>query len=71
MSRPNTQICVSTRVKRILDRRRRADESYNDVLERMLIDEMSDPVSLHRKRARLRRGAWLRRSSTDNTNIDE
>ena len=71
MSRPNTQICVSNRVKQILDRRRRADESYNDVLERLLIDEMSDPVSLHRKRARLRRRAWLRRLSTDDINLDE
>ena len=30
------QIRVSSRVKRILDRRRREGESYNDVLQRML-----------------------------------
>jgi NAD(P)-dependent dehydrogenase (short-subunit alcohol dehydrogenase family) len=36
------QIRVSDRVKRILDRRRREGESYNDVLERVLEDEEGD-----------------------------
>jgi hypothetical protein len=85
MSSSHTQIRVSTRVKRILDHRRRADESYNDVLERVLIgtatdspaetstesDTRSDPVSLHRKRAKLRRNAWPWRLTTDNIDIDD
>ena len=67
MSTSHTQIRVSDRVKRILDRRRRPDESYNDFLERVLtgesrIDRRSktspDSLSLHRKRAMLRRNAW-------------
>lgn len=33
------QIRVSKRVKREIERRRREDESYNDVLERVLDDE--------------------------------
>lgn len=33
------QIRVSSRVKRILDRRRREGESYNDVLQRMLDED--------------------------------
>lgn len=36
MATANEQIRVSNRVKRILDRRRREGESYNDVLERIL-----------------------------------
>jgi predicted CopG family antitoxin len=41
MGTANEQIRVSERVKRLLDRRRREGESYNDVLERML-DEDTD-----------------------------
>ena len=85
MSVPDTQIRVSTRVKQTLDRRRRADESYNDFLERVLIgtssdpsDELdqeseteSDPVSLHRKRAKIRRNGWTRQLTTDETDTNE
>jgi len=85
MSAPHTQIRVSTRVKRVLDRRRRTDESYNDFLERMLIgtaddspdepqqesETQSDPVSLHRKRAKIRRKAWTRQLTTDETDSDD
>jgi len=85
MSTPNTQIRVSARVKRVLDRRRRTDESYNDFLERMLIgttddspdecqqesETQSDPVSLHRKRAKIRRRAWTRQLTTDETDTDD
>lgn len=38
MTTADEQIRVSTRVKRILDRRRRTGESYNDVLERLLAE---------------------------------
>ena len=41
MATADEQIRVSGRVKRILDRRRREGESYNDVLERIL-DEDDD-----------------------------
>lgn len=36
MGTADKQIRVSARVKRILDRRRREGESYNDILERVL-----------------------------------
>lgn len=39
MATADEQIRVSERVKRELDRRRRAGESYNDVLQRLLDDE--------------------------------
>ena len=39
MATADEQIRVSERVKRELDRRRRAGESYNDVLERVLEEE--------------------------------
>ena len=85
MSVPHTQIRVSTRVKQTLDRRRRADESYNDFLERVLIgttsdssdrpdqetETESDPVSLHRKRAKIRRNGWTRQLTTDETDTDD
>lgn len=38
MATADEQIRVSPRVKRELDRRRRENESYNDVLERVLDD---------------------------------
>ena len=80
----DTQIRVSDRVKRILDRRRQTDESYNDVLERVLMgepsdsisgldresDTESDPVSLHHKRARSRRNPRMQQPTTDNTTTD-
>lgn len=39
MSSADEQIRVSTSVKRELDRRKANDESYNDVLERLLDDD--------------------------------
>jgi predicted CopG family antitoxin len=39
MATADEQIRVSDTVKQELDRRRRAGESYNDVLERLLEDE--------------------------------
>ncbi|PSP29043.1 hypothetical protein BRC65_01030 [Halobacteriales archaeon QH_2_65_14] len=39
MATADEQIRVSDRVKRMLDRRRREGESYNDVLERILEEE--------------------------------
>jgi len=83
MSSSHTQIRVSNRVKRILDRRRRADESYSDFLERVLTDTptdsridleseaRSDHVSLHRKRAKLRRNTRMWRLTTDDTDTDK
>jgi len=85
MSTPHTQIRVSPRVKRILDRRRRTDESYNDFLERVFTgttsdfsdgldrrsETLSDPVSLHRKRAKIRRKAWLRQLPTDDADAED
>lgn len=85
MTASHTKIRVSTRVKRTLDRRRRADESYNDFLERVLIDTTdepadgcdrqseaeSDPVSLHRKRAKIRRKGWTRQFAGDDTDTDD
>lgn len=81
MSSSHTQIRVSNRVKRILDRRRRADESYSDFLERVLTDTptdsrdleseaQSDHVSLHRKRAKQRRNTRMRRLITEDTDTD-
>jgi len=82
MSSSHNQIRVSDRVKRILDRRRRTDESYNDFLERVLVgssthsqidiesETQSDYVSLHRKRAELRRNTRVRRLTTDDTDTD-
>ncbi|UHQ95319.1 antitoxin VapB family protein [Haloterrigena alkaliphila] len=42
MGAANEQIRISDRVKRELERRKRANESYNDVLERMLEDTEAD-----------------------------
>jgi predicted CopG family antitoxin len=39
MDTPNEQIRVSDTVKRELDRRRREGESFNDVLDRILLDD--------------------------------
>ena len=85
MSTSDTQIRVSPRVKRILDRRRRIDESYNEFLERVFIGTtsdssdgfdrgsrtQSDPVSLYRKRAKIRRKAWMRQLPTDDTDTED
>jgi|GEM_PF-2159079 len=85
MSSSHTQIRVSNRVKRILDRCRRTDESYNDLLERVftgttgdLSDGLnqesrtqSDPISLHRKRAKIRRNARIRHLTTDDTDTED
>ena len=42
MGAANEQIRISDRVKRELERRKRENESYNDVLERMLEDTEAD-----------------------------
>ncbi|THE65234.1 hypothetical protein D8Y22_08470 [Salinadaptatus halalkaliphilus] len=42
MGTSDEQIPVSDRVKRELERRKRPDESYNDVLERVLGDAEAD-----------------------------
>ena len=42
MGAANEQIRISDRVKRELERRKRENESYNDVLERMLEDTEVD-----------------------------
>jgi len=70
------QIRVSDRVKRRLDRRRRAGESYNDVLERLLTehtegdfhdgfgvlsDEEADRIRARRGEARAERKERTRR----------
>lgn len=39
MGAANEQIRVSERVKRLIERRRREGESYNDVLERLLDED--------------------------------
>jgi len=85
MSTSHTQISVSSHVKLVLDCCRRADESYNDFLERVLIDTaddpldglgresetQSDPVSLHRKRAKIRRNGWTRQLPSNSTDTDD
>ena len=42
MGAANEQIRISDRVKRELERRKRENESYNDVLERVLEDSEAD-----------------------------
>ena len=80
MSTADEQIRVSDRVKRFLDRRRREDESYNDVLERMLAerteaefsdgfgllsDEQTDRLRDERERATEQRKRRMRRLGED------
>jgi predicted CopG family antitoxin len=81
MATANEQIRVSDRVKRILDRRRREGESYNDVLERllgensdadfydgfgMLSDEEADWIREKRERAKEKRKRRSRQLSGEN-----
>jgi predicted CopG family antitoxin len=76
MATADEQIRVSDRVKRILDRRRREGESYNDVLERVLgeddegdfydgfgrwSDEQAERVREEREQAKEKRKARMRR----------
>jgi len=76
MATADEQIRVSDRVKRILDRRRREGESYNDVLERVLEEskggdfydgfgrwssEHADRVREQREQARKQRTERMRR----------
>lgn len=76
MATADEQIRVSDRVKRILDRRRREGESYNDVLERVLeageggdfydgfgrwSSEHADRVREQREQARKQRKERMRR----------
>jgi predicted CopG family antitoxin len=78
MATADEQIRVSDRVKRILDRRRREGESYNDVLERVLgeddegdfydgfgrwSDERAERIREEREQAKEKRKARMRRRS--------
>ena len=80
MATADEQIRVSERVKRILDRRRRDGESYNDVLERIfeeetdanfddgfgiLSAETADRVRDQRERAKMGRKERMRRLEED------
>ena len=80
MATADEQIRVSDRVKRILDRRRREGESYNDVLERVLdedsegdfydgfgrwSDEQADRVREQREQAKQDRKERMRRLASD------
>lgn len=69
MGTADEQIRVSDLVKRELERRRRDDESYNDVLERILDDEERDLLAgfgrwsdEHAEQIRETRAASKRRS---------
>lgn len=76
MATADEQIRVSNRVKRILDRRRREGESYNDVLERILegneegdfydgfgrwSDDQAERVREQREQAKKKRKERMRR----------
>lgn len=80
MSAADKQIRVSDAVKRELDKRKRAGESYNDVLERvlgenpdtdfydgfgMLSDEQADRIREGRSQARESRKKRMRRLSSE------
>jgi predicted CopG family antitoxin len=80
MATADEQIRVSDRVKRILDRRRREGESYNDVLERVLdkdeegdfydgfgrwSDDQAERVREQREQAKQQRKARMRQLAGD------
>ena len=80
MATADKQIRVTDRVKRILDRRRRDGESYNDVLERLLEEdeegdfydgfgrwsaEQAETVREQREQAREKRKTRMRRLAGD------
>jgi predicted CopG family antitoxin len=80
MATADEQIRVSDRVKRLLDRRRREGESYNDVLERVLdedgdgdfydgfgrwSDEKAERIREQREQAKKKRKARMRRLDGD------
>jgi len=80
MATADEQIRVSDRVKRILERRRREGESYNDVLERVLegdeegdfydgfgrwSEEQGERVREQREQAKEKRKARMRRLAGD------
>jgi predicted CopG family antitoxin len=80
MATADEQIRVSDRVKRILDRRRREGESYNDVLERVLdkdeegdfydgfgrwSDDQAERVREQREQAKEQRKARMRQLAGD------
>ena len=82
MGTANEQIRVSDTVKRELERRKRKDESYNDVLERVLgessdadfyegfgilSDEQADTIREERDRAKATRKDRMRRLASDDT----
>lgn len=85
MATADEQIRVSDRVKRILDRRRREGESYNDVLERILdeddggdfydgfgrwSDEHAEHVREQRKKAKEKRKERMRRLAGEGEDAD-
>ncbi|MDZ7687371.1 MAG: antitoxin VapB family protein [Halobacteriales archaeon] len=70
MSSTTEQIRVTDEIKRELERRKRADESFNDVLERVLEDDSdllagfgswSDERAEHARETRTRRRRRLER----------
>ena len=80
MATADEQIRVSDRVKRILDRRRREGESYNDILERVLdaddegafydgfgrwSEEQAEQVRERREQAKERRKERMRQLAGD------
>ena len=80
MATADEQIRVTDRVKRILDRRRREGESYNDVLERILeeseegdfydgfgrwSEEQAETVREQREQATEKRKTRMRRLAGD------
>ena len=80
MATADEQIRVTDRVKRILDRRRREGESYNDVLERILeeseegdfydgfgrwSEEQAETVREQRKQGKEKRKTRMRRLASD------
>jgi predicted CopG family antitoxin len=80
MATPDEQIRVSGRVKRLLDRHRSGEESYNDVLERLLSersdgnfdagfgllsDEQAERIREERWRAKADRNDRMRRLGED------
>jgi predicted CopG family antitoxin len=85
MATADEQIRVSDRVKRILDRQRAEGESYNDVLERVLVedtggdfddgfgrwsDDDAERVREQRSEAKEERKQRMRRRSSETEDAD-
>lgn len=77
MGAADEQIRVSETVKRKIERRRRGDESYNDVLERLLDDDHDLLAGFgrwsdeHADRVRERRAVAKRRSKARTDRLAE